>query len=644
MQFLTPLYLSLAGLAIPIILLYMLKLRRREVRVSSTLLWQRLVRDREANAPWQRLRRNLLMLLQLLILAALVIALARPFVEVPSVASGTVAVLLDASASMNAADAPGAADTRFEQAQNVALNLVNDLAADEAMTVILAGPAPHTITPLTGDKVSLRAAINEAQPGQSAADWEAAFALAAASGQNSENLTVVVVSDGGLPDNLTVPPGEFRFLPVGTSTSNLAISALATRPTLDGLQLFASVSNYGQDDAEIVFELEVDGESHSTQIVNVPAGETFDLTVTGLPPEVDTIRAGLTPPAESEQVDYLPLDDQAWAVFAPPDTVQAVLWSEGNLFLEQMLVSLPGVEGFRAPDDGSLPETPFDLYVFDGRLPDSLPPRGNMLFINPPYNTEFFTVGEEFNNTQITNVEVADPLLAFVEAEGISVFAASDIQAPVWAQTLIKAEGGPLLWAGETNGRRIAVLTFDLHASDLPLQIAFPILMSNLMAWYAPSQAFSVPDGLAPGEPVTIRPVAEAQAVRVSRPDGGVDSLPVQSGGVIYADTGALGLYRVSFELPDEEVVPAGNFAVNLFAPQESDIRPATSIQLGESEIGAVVEEEAVGQLEFWPWLAGAALFVMLVEWFVYYRGAALSAGRDERTRTGVFAGRGKAG
>src|SRR4026207_2349059 len=104
MSFLTPLALALGVIAGPIILLYMLRLRRREVQVSSTMLWQQLLRDREANAPWQRLRGNLLLLLQLLVLAALVMALARPFIEVPTVTTGRIALLVDASASMNATD------------------------------------------------------------------------------------------------------------------------------------------------------------------------------------------------------------------------------------------------------------------------------------------------------------------------------------------------------------------------------------------------------------------------------------------------------------------------------------------------------------------------------------------------------------
>ncbi|NDJ54222.1 MAG: VWA domain-containing protein [Chloroflexi bacterium] len=148
MGLLAPLSLALAALAGPIILLYMLRLRRREVEVSSTLLWQRLMQDREANAPWQKLRRNLLLILQLLLLAFLVISLARPFFRVPSVAAGSVALLIDASASMQSADMPGDS-TRFQAAQEEARTLISQLASDEVMTIIAAGASPQVLSPPT---------------------------------------------------------------------------------------------------------------------------------------------------------------------------------------------------------------------------------------------------------------------------------------------------------------------------------------------------------------------------------------------------------------------------------------------------------------------------------------------------------------
>src|SRR5690348_15722976 len=135
MAFLTPIALLGALLAIPIVLLYMLRLRRREVVVSSTFLWQQIVRDNEANTPWQRLRRNLLLLLQLIILALLVLALARPFITVPAVSTGQIELLLDASASMNASDMPNG-ETRFDEAKRQALSIVDTLGQNDTMTII----------------------------------------------------------------------------------------------------------------------------------------------------------------------------------------------------------------------------------------------------------------------------------------------------------------------------------------------------------------------------------------------------------------------------------------------------------------------------------------------------------------------------
>src|SRR4030095_1670996 len=134
MSLLTPLALICALLAIPIILMYMLRLRRREVVVSTTFLWQQVVQDNEANTPWQRLRRNLLLLLQLLILVCMIFALARPFILVPAVSTGQIELLLDASASMNAADMPGG-ETRFEEAKRQALSMGDTLGRTETLTM-----------------------------------------------------------------------------------------------------------------------------------------------------------------------------------------------------------------------------------------------------------------------------------------------------------------------------------------------------------------------------------------------------------------------------------------------------------------------------------------------------------------------------
>jgi Ca-activated chloride channel family protein len=619
MNFLTPVFLALAGLAVPIIILYMLRLRRREVVVSSNMLWQRLMQDREANTPWQRLRRNLLLLLQLLILAALVLALARPYIPVPSVAAGSVALLLDASASMNAQDMPGGV-TRFEAAKEQAAALVGDLANDEVMTVIAVGPVPQVLTPATGDRAALRAAIDQAEPSQAQGDWEAALALAGASIAGREQAGILIISDGGLPDTLPPVPAEVHYLQVGRSADNLAIGALAVRSLDNVPHLFASVTNYSEEDADVILSIHVDDQLETADRLAVPAGESVDFTLDNLPETSRVIRAELTSPVEGGLVDRLPLDDVAYAAYAPPRGGRVLLVTDGNLFLEQILRALPGIDAFRA-SPGRMPEEKFDLIVYDSWVPAALPD-SNLLIINPSRTTNLFTVGGAFTNTRLLR-QADSTILSFVDFEDIAVREATRVQATGWAQTLVEAEGGPLLLAGTAGGSRVAVLTFDLHASDLPLKIEFPILIANLLDWYSPAQPFENTAGLTPGDPVVIRPLASTVEYTITKPDGSTRSYPVADGPLTYTEADQIGIYRVDLRNGQGEESTA-YFAVNLFAPDESRIRPTDTIVVGEGAVAGSESDDEFGQRELWPWLAVLVLLVLLIEWWVFHRGSIL--------------------
>src|SRR4030042_3689664 len=123
MEWLTPWTgLVAAAVAVPLLLLlYFLKLKRREQIVSSTLLVKRAVQDLQVNAPFQRLRKNLLLFLQLLILALAILALARPIVQTTVADEDRVVILIDRSASMNAWEG---SQTRLEEAKEQAIRLV----------------------------------------------------------------------------------------------------------------------------------------------------------------------------------------------------------------------------------------------------------------------------------------------------------------------------------------------------------------------------------------------------------------------------------------------------------------------------------------------------------------------------------------
>lgn len=617
MSFLTPLGLLGGLLAIPILLLYMLRLRRREVPVSSNFLWQQILLDREANTPWQRLRRNLLLLLQLLILAALVFALARPFVVVPSVSAGQTALLLDASASMNATDS--ADGSRFAEARRRALEIVDTMGEADRMTVIRVAEVPEVLAPYTEDRAVLRSAINGALPSLASADWAAALTLAAAGAAGAEDFNIVLVSDGGLGDAASLPaiPGEVQLIPVGQSGDNVAITALATRALAgQAPELFAQVTNYGSRDAEVVFDLRVDGDLFTAERYTVAAGQSLPLVSSALPAAFSVLQAGLTIPAESSVPDALDADNHAWAVASNTSARRVLLMSPGNYFIEQVLRSLPSVDLVVGDVERGLPNNPFDLYIFDRWLPPTLP-NADMLFIDPPASTSLFVVGEPSTATGNPTVRTSDPRMAFVDFGGVNVAAFKPVSAE-WADPLISVDGGPLLLAGDVDNRQVAVLTFNLFESDLPLQIAWPVLVSSLLDWYQPQAILSAPDGLKVGDSIFVRPPLTASAVRVTLPDGTTNELPPGREGVVFASTGTPGVYRLDV-LENGEVSQSSAFAINLFDPGESDITPNTSIRLSEVTVGAA-EEEEVGQREFWPWLVAVALALLLIEWFAYHR------------------------
>ena len=613
MGLLTPLALAFAALGIPIIIFYMLKLRREEKVISSTMLWQQVLRDREANAPWQKLRRNLLLLLQLLLLFLLVLAVARPYSQIARRVQGNLIVLLDASASMQATDM---SPTRFEAARERARQIVDGLGPNDTMTLIAVGDTPHVLASLTNDRSVLRQALETARPTSAPADWEAAFILASSSAKQAVHNTIVILSDGGLPAGLPDLPGQVSYLPLGITAENVAIAALAVRDGPQGPQAFVRISNPGTQPATALVEVDVNGALFDARALSIPPGEERGFALDDLPLDTALVEARLPE-------DALALDNTAWAVRAADQQATVLLATPGNTFLERALDLLPDLRPVTVRVTETLthtqiaqPATPPDLHIFDGVLPAALPETGNFFFIAPPASTDLFDVRGTLTQTAMVNMAQDNALLRYVEWNEVHIARARAVPPPPWADVLIEAAGGPLLLAGEIGGRRVAILTFDLHHSNLPLQIAFPLLMANLTHWLAPTAAVDVPEQLSPGMPALLRPQMGVSEIAVVTPSGQRHTFAVAGSEPIpFARTQELGVYTVEQARGDEVLRAA--FAVNLFSEQESDLTPRDAIDVGQAPVAAETEG-TVSRREWWRWPALAALSVLLIEWIVH--------------------------
>jgi len=131
LQLFNPLAFGFAVIIPLIILLYLLKPRREEMMVPSTYLWEQVQKDIEASNPWQRLKKNLLLLLQLLAATLLVMALTRPYLPVAQDSARHIVVVLDCSASMAASDV---SPSRFDEARQVAGKMADQLGPGDCMT------------------------------------------------------------------------------------------------------------------------------------------------------------------------------------------------------------------------------------------------------------------------------------------------------------------------------------------------------------------------------------------------------------------------------------------------------------------------------------------------------------------------------
>ncbi|NOZ28849.1 MAG: VWA domain-containing protein [Chloroflexi bacterium] len=638
MSFLNPGALFLSLLAVPILALYFLKLRREPYVVSSTYLWRRLVRDMAANAPWQRLRPNLLLLLQLLILAALVLALARPFTWSEAAAGDHVILILDTSASMQATDVP---PNRLVEAVRRARRLVQGLPAETRVTVITAGGDTRVWVSGSTDHARVLEALDGVRAGVGSSDLSAALGLAAAIAARERDPETIILSDGNvtLPER-TLIPGRVRYVPIGRGAaepdavvSNQGILALSLRPIAGGqaYSAFVQVRNFGSAPVERRLLLYADGELIAARTLALPPGEPRAMAFDEVPGDARVVEARL------EGEDFLALDDVAWAVPSARRSLRVELVSPGNRFLETALSLMPGLEvtsvrpedygGEVCPDEDAECPTP-DLTIFDGVAVDDPLPAGALWFLAPVRATSLFSVTGRIPQPVPAAAHGDEPLLRYVDLRGVHVMEAAQIPLPDWARAVVIAEGFagtcglpcPLLLVGEVDGRRVAVLAFDLRKSDLPLRVAFPILVANLIDYLSAGEGMGGPlEGARPGRPVTIPVPPEAEAVLVTLPDGSVERVDVRAGRAVFDGTTQLGVYEVAWVDGGEH--PLGRFAVNLFDAAESAIAPANKLAVqGTVEMGGAGESPR-GRREWWRALAWAGLALLLAEWLYAHRG-----------------------
>ncbi len=589
MTLLAPIGLAALLLAAPIVILHMLTPRRPPTPVSSLFHWDGLRHSITAAEPWQKLRWSLLLILQLLAVLLLALALSQPArVEMADLADHTV-FIVDASGSMSAID--GSPD-RLAAAVERAEELHAEIPQGGAASVVMASSNPTVLLQESTDVDAFRRAVASIRASAADADYEAAFALAESLVSAERPTGFVLVSDGGLDEiEQKLAPLGTRFEPVGETDTNRAITDISVTAGPAGLQARVTIESTGGPDASQTVRMDVDGVTVDRREVTIPAGQVVE--------EIFELPLGQEVAAYLDGEDLVAFDNQRFVAAPLPGSLKVRVHGEGAFFIEQLLSAIPDVDLDVAPGEE------VDLEIYAG-VAVPLEPTIPFIAVDTPGGVPGITPTGRVDDP-IPTLVTDDPLLEDVDVSRIAI-ADAQVVTVESGDVLLGAPGAPLIVRAEANGVAFFYIAFTLEQSNLPVNVAFPIIGSRMVGELASTDGAAesltvgqrVPVGLLGGQ------VVDPRGTRQVVPIG--ESEPV-------ADQA--GFWTV--ERQDEEPVV---LAVNAdtgeshLAPLNTlpGLRPAPEVDPGDAANTAQVARSLL------PWVIGALLLVLAFEYWVSRR------------------------
>lgn len=581
---------------IPIlILMYILKQRYEERQVSSLYLWQQVIMDTEATSPFQRLKRNALFFLQLLILLFCIFALTNPFVWWKNNNYENLVMIVDASGSMSSR---GESDIKLEEAKRKAEVLINSLSSRSNMTLISAAKNFKVEVSGSNDKKEVLNKLKAIEPTNSAGNIEDAYSLVKAICDQYESYRVVYFTDNGV--DLNGLNGE--VIKLGPQRPNVSLDYIAESGGSNGIKVMIRVTNHSSDnsDAEICLYGEEELISIKNEVLN--GGETKTVYFDNVPEVNKYIYAELT------KEDGLLEDNKIYSVIKQKDAKKILLSTDQNVFLEKALNTLKDIELFKTNSGEKINEE-FDLYIYDGDIQGELPKKGNILFVNPQKDNLFFKIGQEFDGGKATIVTHA--VTKYMNNSDFVISKLRAIEMPYYSSPLIKVGEENASFAGELKGQKIAVVGFDLHDSDFPLTPEFPIFINNLISYLIDRDTMSS-TRYSCGEGIDITPLPEAEKLFVTSPDTKKVELSSKYPIRPFEDTYTPGIYEVSQKIGEEEV---GKLVAVNFPISESSFN---NVEV-ENSIASSSSSNR-GGINLLNSLLMLALLFIMVEWVVYIR------------------------
>ncbi len=670
MSLAVPYALLLAGLAVPIILLYILKVRLRRVSVSTNLFWKQIYEEKPPRSIWQYLRHLLSLLLQLLLLALLVLAVADPYFPWQLMQARRVVAVIDNSASMQAMDVD---PTRFDAAIESAISLVDGLRFRDQMAIVLAGPQPEVVLGMSSHLPTLKRALLDLRVSDNPTELEGAIQLGKKLVGDHPRGQVVVFTDGcektqrnqaqdtnaevneqqgaASPtatqiDSETgqIPSVDYRVF--GTRLANVGIAQFQVRRSLIdpiGYEILVDVFNASDETVKCRLELELDGAPVDIVPLTLAPNERWSrsLEKTSLEGgqlvgrlqrfEADRDDAGQDSPDSSrggvttEQLNGLAADDLASAILPARELQNVLIVSQGNLFLRKVFEANPLVSVEVVPEFPDVwPDA--SLIVLDREVPEQLP-EGNVFVVDPAGSCDLWDLGEPLQDPIVTEQDTDSPLMKHVRLDNVIMPEARRVVFKGKTHTLAGSlSNDPVYAEVYRDSSKCLMLTVNLDRSDLAFRTAFPIMVTNALGWFAgtsgelseASETGQVirfdTEKLNATDVVSLRSPSEKESPVSWQPEEEAETTLLSLGPL--DECGVWTLFRRTGETATE-VDTLADFAVNLSDVAETDLRPPAEFT-EESVDEPMMANLFARPVWFYLLLLGCCLSV--AEWFWYQR------------------------
>ena len=602
-----------------LVLLYILKQNAKEYTISSVELWQEVYRNLQATKPWERFRSQLLFFLQLFLLLLLIAALASPYLKKGGKNYGNVIFCIDNSGSMN-----GLYDgkqKKLDAAKEQAVDYINRYKPDTTFTVVAAGRQTSVVLSASSDKSRIKREIKSIPATDVAGNTEETTTMLRSLTSQLQDYEIVWFTDSDINlDTLQASVVDMSGV-TEEAMQNVSLDYVSHTVRVDGgADILAKVTNHGNRQASGEVNLYLDEELLEVAEYELEPEESKGIYFNGLSAAKleKALEQNSIIRAECNEADALLEDNTSYDFLSAGKEKNVLLVTKQNLFLEKAISINADVVLYKTNSVSHLDNTmTYDLYIFDGVVPEEVPAEGNLLYLNPGEdakigeNVLFSVEGTEKNIWIDTKEhEVTDYLKDYT----FGVSRLRKISRPAWAQEFFSAGEYSAGFVGDVEGRKVAVLGFDIHRTDFPLQTEFPIFMHNLLRECVDSTVLAYTKAEA-GEPVEIRLSAQEQGT-MTNPEGEKTKLEVSD--VVYPDTEKSGLYQLVAETSKGEIK---EYYFASFPAKESRLQDKISVTAKEGT--KEVEKEATtisSGISLQLPVMLLVILLLLAEWWVYVR------------------------